>query len=1063
MDPGTAGILVAEGAALAAVLAAYSLGREPSAATPDKSAVPPPEAPAAAAPAAAAPGSAAATVTVPDSTEDPTIEADGAVVEAKAAVQAKKDEYNLAKITREKTLNTEMNAEFPPLGRNPDEATATYNERKSRAEKAKELWVAEKRHGFMLEDRRFTAEIATLQKDLDTNRAAAVNAKDNAKATAEEKAKATATTIPTQPLGALPANTLRDNAGAAAAAAPGEGKLGVESPPGLPLPTEIEKKTFRDAVELAMTNKFENLQPAIDLADKTPSLLADTYDGDPFLVYFMKKLIHAAVQNKLRWRVNVITDRAAAKEAAVKKAIASTGRGRIRTPRRIRGGAWTTEVRALILKTLNILKERGEANPKELTPIMTAFLLLVADYGESNLDIYNNLVDIFTTFIDYKGYADRWRTYLLRMNSPDRKLVANVMFGTALEVANVNALNPYFFWARSGLQNSWGDAVAAKPFTIDPAKLTERKKVTAQGPENATTETFNPAAKTVLDKIKNATEGEKTVEKERQAEQAAQGAIRAVNAAWVAADAADEAKKAERMDVVKAALENAVKAKAEAGVEGATKAQIDNLRKIPDVPAGNAGAGDAAGQAAAAAAAAVPGAGVGLLVAAPPPQLTLTDDEKAEIRDVYDALLRAYGSADPGLSAGGIGSWQADTDRKIGDATRNGQPNLAAALTQLAAAGGTEGTPTGKSMIDAFSTVTKQGVNVENPWANIDARNSEAATTSMDAAAAANAARAEAVAEVNRVKADLASAQATAREALAAANAARAEAVALAAVPAAVPSGEAAAQAAAAVPAAAPFRTSVPSLPPLRGSVTPVPLDLFADLDQKADQISDTSPLKAAAKRILARAKSALSNPNPYTKGVLTRALNAAKLKLTGTQPQVRSSARLQDKRNLLESQAQGLSTNLPGAVVDDEESKRRESIASLSGVLVALLEGMKLSEPEGNAFDTTATTTSDNDKKLFEEIYETFTNTTGAAEGEAVSYAPGTPPPRLAPLLGRAMAQGQAVRSTESWLNPPGGNAQDPRNTWAGVYSGGRRRSHRRRHKKRKARTSTFRRNRKH
>jgi hypothetical protein len=1004
MDPGTAGILVAEGAALAAVLAAYSLGREPSAATPDKSAVPPPGAPAA--PAAAAPGSAAATVTVPDSTEDPTIEADGAVVTAKAALQAKKREFETKKITRESELLTKLDEGKPPVGAPGDQWKAW---KAARPIKEQEL-----RLGFAHADEDNAVVLKGLQKALDDARA-----KAKTKAAPAEEAAATAT-IPEQPPGALSAAQLKIAADAAAAAAPGEGKPGVESPPGLPLPTELEKKDFTTAVELAMKNKFENLQPAIDLADKTPSLLAATYDDDPFLVYFMKKLIHAAVQNKLRWRVNVITDRAAAKEAAVKKAVvASTGRGRIRTPRRIRGGAWTTEVRALILKTLNLLKDRGEANPKELTPIMTAFLLLVADYGESNLDIYNNLVDIFTTFIDYKGYADRWRTYLLRMNSPDRKLVANVMFGTALEVANVNALNPYFFWARSGLQNSWGDAVAAKPFTIDPAKLTERKKVTAQGPENMKTEALNPGAQTVLTKIKDA-----------------------------AASATDTAP----MRVAEAAVEEA---------------------KAPPP--------------AAAAAAAVPGASasVGLLVAAPPSQLTLTDDEKAEIKYVYDALLRAYGSADPGRSAGGIGSWQEDTDRKRALATRNGQPNLAAALTQLAAAGGTEGTPTGKSMIDAFSTVTKQGVNVENPWANIDARNSEAA-------AAANAARAEAVADANRVKADLASAQATAREALAAAaQAAAAQAAAqavAAAVPAAVPSGEAAGAAvpsgeaaAAAVPsgeavsaavpaavpsavsAAAPFRTSVPSLPPLRGSVPPVPLDLFADLDQKADQISDTSPLKAAAKRILARAKSALSNPNPYTKGVLTRALNAAKLKLTGTQPQVRSSARLQDKRNLLESQAQGLSTNLPGAVVDEEESKRRESIASLSGVLVALLEGMRLSEPEGNAFDTTATTTSDNDKKLFEEIYETFTNTTGAAEGEAISYAPGAPPPRLAPLLGRAMAQGQAVRNTESWLNPHGGNAQDPRNTWAGAYSGGRRRSHRRRHKKRKARTSTFRRNRKH
>jgi len=980
MDPGTAGILVAEGAALAAVLAAYSLGREPSAATPDKSAVPPPEAPAAA---AAAPGSAAATVTVPDSTEDPTIEADPTVSAAKAALQAKKREFETKKITRESELLTKLDEGKPPVGAPGDQWKAW---KAARPIKEQEL-----RLGFAHADEDNAVVLKGLQKALDDARA-----KAKTKAAPAEEAAATAT-IPEQPPGALSAAQLKIAADAAAAAAPGEGKPGVESPPGLPLPTELEKKDFTTAVELAMANKFENLQPAIDLADKTPSLLADTYGDDPFLVYFMKKVIHAAVQNKLRWRINVRTDQAGVKAYRVDKAVKSTGRGRIRTPRRIRGGASTVKANTMILKTLNVLKDRGETNPKELTPIMTAFLLLVADYGDPNKDIYNNLVDIFTSFIDYKGYADRWRTYLMGMGSPDRKLVANVMFATALEVTDIKALNPYFFWARSGLRNSWGDAAAAK---FKDQVLTRRSNWTStQGVENTATESLNPGAQTVLTNIKDA-----------------------------AASATDTAP----MRVAKAAVEEA---------------------KAPP---------------AAAAAAAVPGAGVGLLVAAPPSQLTLTDDEKAEIKDVYDALLRAYGSADPGLSAGGIGSWQEDTDRKIGDATRNGQPNLAAALTQLAAAGGTEGTPTGKSMIDAFSTVTKQGVNVENPWANIDARNSEAATTSMDAAAAANAARAEAVAEANRVKADLASAQATAREALAAANAARAEAAALAAVPAAVPSGEAAAQAAAAaapsaVSAAAPFRSSVPSLPPLRGSVPPVPLDLFADLDQKADQISDTSPLKAAAKRILARAKSALSNPNPYTKGVLTRALNAAKLKLTGTQPQVRSSARLQDKRNLLESQAQGLSTNLPGAVVDDEESKRRESIASLSGVLVALLEGMKLSEPEGNAFDTTATTTSDNDKKLFEEIYETFTNTTGAAEGEAVSYAPGAPPPRLAPLLGRAMAQGQAVRNTERWLNPPGGNAQDPRNTWAAAYSGGRRRSHRRKHRGRRARTSTFRRNRKH
>jgi hypothetical protein len=485
MDPGTAGILVAEGAALAAVLAAYSLGREPSAATAPE---------ASAAPAPAAPGSAAASVTVPDSTEDPTIEALPDVSAAKKALQTKQRELEKIKITREATLLTKLDEGKPPVGAPGDQWKAW---KAARPIKEQEL-----RLEFKNEDEDNALVLKGLQKALDDERAKAVNAK----ATAAEAAAATATTIPEQPNGALPAETLAFNADAAAAAAPGEGKPGVGGPPRLPLPTDLEKKDFTTAVELAMANKFKNLQPAIDLADKTPSLLAGTYgeEKDPFLVYFMKKLIHAAVQNKLRWRINVRTDRVEAKKYAAEEAVASTGRGRVRTPRRIRGGASTVEANTMILKTLNVLKDRGETDPKELTPIMTAFLLLVAEYNEENLGIYNNLVDIFTTFIDYKGYADRWRTYLTGMGSPDRKLVANVMFATALEVTNVDALNPYFFWARSGLRNSWGDAVAAKSFTIDPAKLTERKKVTAQGPENAKSETLNAAAGEVLTKIRNA-------------------------------------------------------------------------------------------------------------------------------------------------------------------------------------------------------------------------------------------------------------------------------------------------------------------------------------------------------------------------------------------------------------------------------------------------------------------------------------------------------------------------------------------------------------------------------
>jgi len=163
MDPGTAGILVAEGAALAAILAAYSLGRDATTTTtagvPDpKAASPPP--PPGSAPAPPAPGSAAATVTVPDATEDPTIEADPDVTRAKADLQAKKDEYDLAKITRERTLNEEMSATFPIVTRDGTESTATFNERKRRADVAKELWEKEKRYGFMVEDRRFNTEIA---------------------------------------------------------------------------------------------------------------------------------------------------------------------------------------------------------------------------------------------------------------------------------------------------------------------------------------------------------------------------------------------------------------------------------------------------------------------------------------------------------------------------------------------------------------------------------------------------------------------------------------------------------------------------------------------------------------------------------------------------------------------------------------------------------------------------------------------------------------------------------------------------------------------------------------
>jgi len=485
MDPGTAGILVAEGAALAAVLAAYSLGRDATTTTtagvPETKAASPPQPP------GSAPGSAAASVTVPDSTEDPTIEALPDVSAAKKALQAKKRELEITKITRESDLNTKLDEGKPAAGAPGDQWKAW---KAARALKEKEL-----RLGFTHEDEDNATALKGLQKDVDDARAAAVTV------------KATQTTIPEQPNGVLTAETLAFKAAAAAAAARGEGKPGVESPPGLPLPTDLEKNDFTTAVDLAMAKKFEKLQPAIDLADKTPSLLAGTYGGekDPFLVYFMKKLIHAAVQNKLRWSINVRTDRAEAKKYAEEKAVASTGRGRVRTPRRIRGGASTVEANTMILKTLNVLKDRGETDPKELTPIMTAFLLLVADYNGENLDIYNNLVDIFTTFIDYKGYADRWRTYLLRMNSPDRKLVANVMFATALKVTDVDALNPYFFWARSGLRNSWGDAVAAKPFTIDPAKLTERKKVTAQGKvDDDKQETLNPAAGAVLDRIKEA-------------------------------------------------------------------------------------------------------------------------------------------------------------------------------------------------------------------------------------------------------------------------------------------------------------------------------------------------------------------------------------------------------------------------------------------------------------------------------------------------------------------------------------------------------------------------------
>ena len=930
MDPGTAGILVAEGAALAAILAAYSLGRDATTTTtagvPEpKAASPPP--PPGSAPAPPAPGSAAATVTVPDATEDPTIEADPDVTRAKEALQAKKREFETKKITRESELLTELDKGKPGTPGAPASTPDAWKAWKAtRPIKEREL-----RLGFEHADEDNAVVLKGLQKALDDARAAAVKAKAET---------TTATTIPEQPPGAVPAEALKFNASAAVAAAPGDGKPGAESPPGLPRPTELEKGGFTTAVKLAMENKFENLQPAIDLADKTPSLLADTYEDDPFLVWFMKKVIHAAVQNKLRWRLNVRTDQAGVKAYRMGKAVASTGRGRIRTPRRIRGGAWTTELRALILKTLNVLKDRGNTDPKELTPIMTAFLLLIADYGDTpNKNIYNNLVDIFTLFIDYKGYADRWRTYLLRMNSPDRKLVADVMFATALKVADIKALNSNFFWARSGLRNSWGDAVAVK---FKDQVLTKRSNWTStQGVEdNTTTEALNAGAQTVLTGIKEAAARETDTDP-----------MRAANAA----------------------LEEAKAPPAAAGVSLLAASSSS--------------------------AAAVPGAGVGLSTAAASAAVTAAAEERdraltaaADAAEERDRALRA--AADAAAGAAGLRAEAASLNRDLAaarGAAAAAKMELAdvRAAAAAAAAAAASGAP-GAALVLAPSPPAAAASGAPAPAlasaAPAPALAAEEAPAPALAAAASSAAAAAPAAEeapapaapsgvapeadvgfnvagIPRARRDLDDDPIAAMEAIDARDAAAAAAAA-----AAAPDAE--------------FEFA----------------DIFDSVTNTARSIKSVA-LKKIAERIIAGAKKVLGttpeNLKPGVKSTMTKALNAAKDQLeafkqsTEILPSRLAAAALgrQSKEQAAAAASAAAanedaqSVEVPGATVDEEAITRRGSLASLSSVAINLLRDTDLTAKEQS--DLSVIPPGDTDiGKLF-SIYATFEKLSDTIQAE--------------------------------------------------------------------------------
>ena len=978
MDPGTAGILVAEGAALAAILAAYSLGRDATTTTtagvPEpKAASPPP--PPGSAPAPPAPGSAAATVTVPDATEDPTIEADPDVTRAKEALQAKKREFETKKITRESELLTELDKGKPGTPGAPASTPDAWKAWKTtRPIKEREL-----RLGFEHADEDNAVVLKGLQKDLDDARAAAVKAK---------AAAATATTIPEQPPGAVPAEALKSNASAAAAAAPGDGKPGAESPPGLPRPTELEKREFTTAVELAMASKFENLQPAIDLADKTPSLLADTYGDDPFLVWFMKKVIHAAVQNKLRWRLNVRTDQAGVKAYRMGKAVASTGRGRIRTPRRIRGGAWTTELQKLILKTLNVLKDRGNTDPKELTPIMTAFLILVADYGDTpNKNIYNNLVDIFTLFIDYKGYADRWRTYLLRMNSPDRKLVADVMFATALKVDDIKALNSNFFWARSGLRNSWGDAVAVK---FKDQVLTKRSNWTStQGVEdNTTTEALNAGAQTVLTGIKEAAARETDTDP-----------MRAANAA----------------------LEEAKAPPAAAGV-GLLAASSPS-------------------------AAAVPGAGVGLSTAAASAAaeerdraLTALADVRASAATLNSDLAAARGAA-------------AEARRELADVRAEAERAAAAAAAERAAAEATK-RELADVRAEAARALAARAAAAAPPAAEAALPPSAAAPSAEEAAAAAAAPPAAEAAPAAEVVA-----------AAAAAPPAPALAAAASSAAAAAPSPPAAAAPPGVAPEAG-VGFNVAGIPLARRDLDddPVPAmeaidardaaaaaaaaapaaefefaDIFDSVTNTARSIKSVA-LKKIADRIIAGAKKVLGttpeNLKPGVKATMTKALNAAKDQLeafkqsTEILPSRLAAAALgrQSKEQAAAAAASAAanedaqSVAVPGATVDEEAITRRGSLASLSSVAINLLRDTDLTAKEQS--DLSVIPPGDTDiGKLF-SIYATFEKLSDTIQAEKTE------------IVGRVLLGGRRRH---------------------------RRRSHRRRRQGRRARTSTFRRNRKH